>query len=117
MKRKDPILVVDDDEDIRESLRDLLEEDGFPVLTASHGEEALAKLRTSVRPCLIILDLMMPIMDGYQFHEALKADPALRKLPVLILTAGRGSPPDGVLGVIHKPNVTDAVREMVRQYC
>jgi CheY-like chemotaxis protein len=86
-----PILIVDDDLDIREALVETLEDMGFPVVTAAHGSEALALLRhTPVLPSLILLDLMMPVMDGYRFWEELRRDPELASIPVAIITAGHG---------------------------
>jgi two-component system chemotaxis response regulator CheY len=83
------ILVVEDDRDIRESLRDLLEMEGFEVVIAAEGIEAFEELRKASDhlPDLIILDLMMPGMDGYQFRELQKADPQFSKVPVLLMTA------------------------------
>jgi signal transduction histidine kinase/CheY-like chemotaxis protein len=85
-----PVLLVDDDLDVREALADLLEHRGFPVVTAGNGVEALAILRaTGERPSLILLDLMMPVMDGYEFLEAQRRDPDLSEIPVAIITAGQ----------------------------
>lgn len=82
------ILVVDDDFDIRETLAEILQERGYAVVTAAHGQEALDILRRPLRPCLILLDLMMPVMDGYEFLDELAKDPALASLSVVVITAG-----------------------------
>lgn len=82
------ILVVDDDFDIRETLAEILQERGYAVVTAAHGQQALDILRRPLRPCLILLDLMMPVMDGYEFLDELAKDPALASLSVVIITAG-----------------------------
>jgi signal transduction histidine kinase/CheY-like chemotaxis protein len=85
-----PVLLVDDDLDVREALADLLEHRGFPVITAANGAEALELLRVAAaRPSLILLDLMMPVMDGYQFLEEQMCDPDLSDIPVAIITAGQ----------------------------
>jgi CheY-like chemotaxis protein len=85
-----PVLVVDDDPDIREALADLLEHRGFNVVTAANGAEALALLRAGgERPSVILLDLMMPIMDGYDFLDEQRRDPDLSPIPVAIITAGQ----------------------------
>jgi two-component system chemotaxis response regulator CheY len=82
------VLVVEDDRDIRESLRDLLEMEGIEAATASEGLEAFEQLKSgSALPDLIILDLMMPGMDGYQFRELQLSDPTLSSIPVLLMTA------------------------------
>jgi CheY-like chemotaxis protein len=83
------ILIVDDDIDIREILAETLGQSGFEVTTAGNGVEALAALRRmKTRPAAILLDLMMPIMDGYTFLEQRSSDPALASIPIAIVTAG-----------------------------
>jgi CheY-like chemotaxis protein len=85
------ILVVDDDVDIREALEETLEDHGFRVRTATNGVDALRLLRTmSSSPALILLDLMMPIMDGYGFLDERRKDTALASVPVVVITAGHG---------------------------
>jgi CheY-like chemotaxis protein len=84
--RRAMVLVVDDDEDFRESLQFVFEADGFEVTTAADGEEAVARLSAAPRPDLILLDLIMPRKNGWQVHDALKADPNWRAIPVVILT-------------------------------
>ena len=82
------ILIVDDDKDIRETLRELVEQEGFGALAAEHGEHALSVLRGAGElPCVILLDLMMPVMDGFAFREAQLADPVLAGIPVVVMTA------------------------------
>lgn len=82
------LLVVDDDEDICEILKLVLEEEGYSVITASDGAQALGLLRTGqVSPALIILDLMMPVLDGWRFWDARQLDPTLLQIPVIVLTA------------------------------
>ena len=84
-----PVLIVDDDADIREALADLLVERGFSVVTASHGAEALTLLRfMNAPPSIILLDIMMPVMDGYGFLAEQRLDPQLSGIPVAIITAG-----------------------------
>jgi len=89
MRRK--ILIVDDDVDIRELLAELLEIRGFDVATAGNGREAIDLVRRMTHPpSVILLDLMMPIMDGYGFLEERKKDGLLASIPVAIITAGHG---------------------------
>jgi CheY-like chemotaxis protein len=86
-----PILIVDDDLDIREILAETLGDSGFSVMTAANGVEALRVLRSSApAPAAILLDLMMPVMDGYGLMEELEQDPTLARIPVAIITAGHG---------------------------
>jgi len=102
-----PVLVVDDDLDIREALSQILEDEGFGVITAGNGQEALAVLRRrELRPSVILLDLMMPIMDGYGFLDAYRSDASLAVVPVAIITAGQAidhSRIDSVTPIIPKP--------------
>src|SRR5690606_27620152 len=84
------VLVVDDDVDIREALSDTLEHRGYAVVTARNGREALDFLRSRRPPAVILLDLMMPVMDGYECLEARQSDPALSAIPVVIISAGQG---------------------------
>ena len=82
------ILVVDDDHDIRDSLVELLTERGFVAVGAGNGVEALEILRTSATPpSLILLDLMMPVMDGREFRERQLENPAWSALPVIVISA------------------------------
>src|SRR5947209_3917235 len=85
------VLIVDDDVDIREILAETLVEKGFDVATAANGLEALRALESlSVRPLVILLDLMMPVMDGYGFLQQRRLDPALASIPLAVVTAGHG---------------------------
>jgi CheY-like chemotaxis protein len=81
------VLVVDDDRDIRDSLIEVLEEHGHPAVGAGNGLEALEVLRTRPAPCLILLDLMMPVMDGRQFRDEQLKHPAWAAIPVLVISA------------------------------
>ncbi len=81
-----PILIVEDDPDIREGLAQVLEGAGYPVLEAADGAEGLALLRSGAQPALILLDLMMPVMDGWDFRRAQRKDPALAAIPVVVVS-------------------------------
>jgi CheY-like chemotaxis protein len=86
-----PILIVDDDLDIREVLSETLEDRGFEVVTAANGLEAIELVESMpVPPSTILLDLMMPVMDGYAFLEQRQKSPALASIPVAVVTAGHG---------------------------
>ncbi|EPR41230.1 two component transcriptional regulator, winged helix family [Desulfovibrio sp. X2] len=94
---KDAILVVEDDEDIRQLLRYTLESAGYTVVEAEEGEDALGKARRH-RPVLILLDLMLPGMDGFEICRELKKNPETAKTPVVMLTA-RGEEVDRIVGL------------------
>jgi CheY-like chemotaxis protein len=96
------VLVVDDEADIRESLRDVLEDEGYRVLVAANGEEALARLRSMERPCAVILDIIMPVMSGTEVYAAMQADPALADVPLVISTSDPSRAPHGPL-IMKKP--------------
>jgi signal transduction histidine kinase/CheY-like chemotaxis protein len=88
------VFIVDDDDDVREALAELLEVRGFPVATASNGSEALERLRNMrAAPAVILLDLMMPVMDGYDFLTEHQLDPSLADIPVVVITADLGVDP------------------------
>jgi CheY-like chemotaxis protein len=82
------ILIVDDDDDIRETLMLVLESRGYEVTGAANGREALQYLRAHDLPCAVLLDLMMPVMDGWQFREETSRDPSLAQVPLVVLTGG-----------------------------
>ena len=87
---KDRVVVVEDDELIRESLLEVLDENGYDAIGAADGQEALDKLKQLPEPpCLIVLDLMMPVMDGREFRRLQLADPELNKIPVVVISAFR----------------------------
>jgi CheY-like chemotaxis protein len=84
------VLVIDDDEDIRWLVGEVLEQAGFEVSRAAGGAEAMARLAGGLRPALVMLDLMMPGMNGWQVHAAIRGDPALAAIPVVIMSSVAG---------------------------
>ncbi|MFY2561105.1 response regulator [Corallococcus terminator] len=85
MKR---LLIVDDELAIVEALQDILSVEGYGILTAFNGAEGLQRM-AEVRPDLVLLDLMMPVMDGREMLRRMRDDPALRTIPVVVMSAGR----------------------------
>ena len=81
------VFVVEDDPELREALTYLLEYHGYRVDGAANGREALDYLRRETAPCVILLDLMMPVMDGWEFREAQLGDPALASIPTVVVSA------------------------------
>jgi CheY-like chemotaxis protein len=80
-------MIVEDDSDTREMLRLFLELEGFKVSSAANGRLALDALHADKEPCVILLDLMMPVMNGWQFRAAQARDPKLSQIPVIVVTA------------------------------
>ncbi|HET9597571.1 MAG TPA: response regulator [Anaeromyxobacteraceae bacterium] len=97
------ILLVDDDEALRETLAEVLEDEGHAVECATDGADAMAKLRGGLRPDVILLDLMMPVMNGWQFREAQLADAELASMPVIVITAGRPERAIDARKILKKP--------------
>lgn len=113
------ILVVEDDKNLRDSLCEALEWEGFATVSAEHGEAALRYLRAGERPCVILLDLMMPVMDGWSFRREMMNDQALSDIPVVIMSAARldRGPPVEVNEVLVKPLQMDTVVEAIQRHC
>lgn len=110
------VLIVEDDRDIRECMADALEIEGYSVALAGNGREALEKLRAGVRPDLILLDLLMPVMSGWEFRQEQLSDPLLSGIPVVVVSA---SAPGGLRPDRHlpKPFGIDELLEVVAVFC
>lgn len=113
------VLVVEDEAYLCELIGDVIESEGHKVRKASNGLEALERIRER-KPGLILLDLMMPIMDGWEFMEALRANPEWDGMPIVIITAiydvKRTQEETGARAVITKPFDIDQITEIVRLY-
>ena len=115
------ILVVDDDPDIRSSLTEILDNEGYRVAGARNGREALEYLRRPTLPSLILLDMIMPEMDGWLFRREQQKRPDLASIPVVILSS-HGDVRDAalVLGVadyLRKPLRLESLLEIAERYC
>lgn len=116
------ILIVEDDQAIAESLQELLETEGYRVKLAANGRKALEFLRkTPTHPNLIVLDLMMPQMDGYQFRAEQEMDPKLSLIPVVLMTADGHIEAKtfkiGAKAYLNKPLDIDQVLAAVKNNC
>jgi CheY-like chemotaxis protein len=115
------ILLVDDDSPSVEALRELLEYEGYQVVCAPNGLEALQTLRQSEGYCLILLDLMMPVLDGYGFRREQLKDPKLASIPIIVITAGgRVAEQTRELGsdvYFRKPLSPPELLSAIRRYC
>jgi CheY-like chemotaxis protein len=112
------LLVVEDDPDVRESLDELLESHGYRVACAANGNEALELLDRGERPAAILLDLMMPETDGFEFRKRQLERPDIRNIPVVVCTADaaatRRSAEMGDVRWVRKPFDIDELMGVVK---
>lgn len=121
---KHTVFIIEDDKDIRETLSDYLESEGFKVVQSCNGQEALDKLNGMNHPCLFLVDLFMPVMNGNQFLEIIKkADNPHSMVPVLVFSAAPQEDEEvrkvqrWVSGVLKKPFDIDEVLSTVKANC
>jgi CheY-like chemotaxis protein len=118
--RCETILIVEDDRDIREALRLVLEAEGYCVRVADNGRDGLAMLGETRGPCLILLDLMMPVMDGFQFLSVRERDVALATIPVVVVSAFPENARDiasMTQGFVKKPVNLEQLLAVAQRYC
>jgi CheY-like chemotaxis protein len=112
------VLVVDDDQDVAESIRELVEEHGCRAICVANGKEALAVLEQE-HPCLMLVDVFMPVMNGVEFLKVVKRDETLAKIPRVLMTAAN----DRMIGVkedvsvLYKPVELEALQRLLQKYC
>jgi CheY-like chemotaxis protein len=113
------VFVVEDDVDTRDMLGRFLELEGFQVELASNGKQALERLQSGVHPCVILLDLMMPVMDGWQFRRHQIQDRELAGIPVIVVSAaGRDRISEiDANAYLSKPVDLELLLERVSHYC
>jgi CheY-like chemotaxis protein len=116
------VLVVEDDTDLRESLSQALRDQGFGVNVASNGQEALDLLRAGARPAVILLDLMMPVLNGWELRDALRRDPVLAGIPQLVISAYVDETEQAVLALppddcIRKPFHLRILIDAIERHC
>jgi CheY-like chemotaxis protein len=115
-----PMLVVEDDADTRDALKSVLELHGYAVDTAADGREALDRLRNGLKPCLILLDLMMPGMDGFEFVNEKRQDPRISAIPVVIYSGHHDAKSNaarlGAEGYLQKPLDVQSLLNLVDTY-
>lgn len=114
------VLIVEDDSDVLEIMRDLIEALGYKVVTAENGQRALNHLNNMAEmPCLILLDLMMPVMNGWEFVIEARKNAILAEIPVVVVSAfDRDSKETlNVAGRLRKPVTYDQLTTVVRQFC
>lgn len=116
---EDEIMVIEDERESRTYLVQVLQLEGFKVVAFSNGAEALNYLGHSAPPCMIVLDLRMPVMDGPQFRSAMLQDTRLAKIPVVVVTAFEPAAAASLsaLRVFRKPVDVDALLGTIRENC
>lgn len=117
MKNFKPILVVDDNASIRMTMQQLLESEGHLVLTANNGQHAFEVLATETTPALIFLDIMMPVMNGYEFLKQLRANPKYASIVVIVMSATeKASDIVGANHFLQKPPGIESILSFANQY-
>ena|SRR5689334_10604549 len=111
------VLLVDDHPDSLDVLRQLLELDGRQVITANDGQEALQCVKSNPIPCLIVLDLIMPRMNGWEFLQNKNVDPRIARIPTIVVSATPSDLPAGATDQLTKPVDVDRLRALVSEYC
>ena len=116
------IMIVDDDVAIGESLTEILTDHDYRPITAANGREAIEHLKTAAqKPCVILLDIMMPVMDGWEFRALQQEDPDLRAIPVIVLTAHANLDETATgmraQGCLKKPATVGALLSAVERFC
>jgi CheY-like chemotaxis protein len=111
------VMLVDDDPDVCDAYTEVLQEAGYEVMRANNGQEALEQLRVARQlPAVILADLMMPLMDGWQLRGALSESGAFRHIPLVVMTAGRDAPAVAASAYLHKPVSLDQLLAAVRRF-
>jgi CheY-like chemotaxis protein len=111
------VLIVEDDEDLREAMVDMLSDEGYTTACAGNGLEALEWLSDAPAPKLILLDLMMPVMDGWQFRAEQRKSPALLAIPLVVLSASSNLVDDENVECLRKPAKIPALLALLERYC
>lgn len=114
---KHTVLVVEDEEDLREMMRQALELNGYAVSTAEDGHAALAQLSRIEHLCLVLIDLLMPGMNGWDLCQELRRRPELAQVPVVVYSSVSMRAPAGATRVLQKPLSFGELLSTVREYC
>jgi CheY-like chemotaxis protein len=114
---KHTVLVVEDGDELRESMRDFLEDNGYFVVAARDGQEALDELVRIEHLRVVLLDLLMPRMNGWEFYEKMRARLEFASVPVVVHSSSPSRAPEGVSVVLKKPVHPEHLLSVVRRYC
>ncbi|MBV8809525.1 MAG: response regulator [Acidobacteriaceae bacterium] len=110
-----PLLIVEDEVATRDALAEVVGKDGREIVTAGDGQEALERLTEVPRPSLILIDLMMPRMSGWEFLQRKSADPLIADIPTIVLSGA--DRPTGAMHQLAKPVDVHRLLALVEQYC
>jgi CheY-like chemotaxis protein len=111
------VLLVEDEIELREMMQEALELNGYVVVAASNGREALDAIGQIDHVCVVLLDLLMPHMNGWDFFDAIRARPELAGIPVIIHTSAPNQAPAGATRVLQKPTQLERLLSVVHEYC
>ena len=111
------VLIVESEDDLREIMRAPLEFNGYTVVAAAEGQSALDRIDGIDRVCLVLLDLVMPGMNGWDFYQQLRQRPQLAEVPVIVHSSSPSNAPVGVTRVLRKPLMLDRLLSVVREFC
>ena len=111
------VLIVEDEKELREMLREALELNGYAVVTAAEGQAALEAIEAIEHLCLVLLDLLMPGMNGWDFYKEMRARAKYAKVPVIVHSSAPAGAPQGATRVLAKPVELTRLLEVVREYC
>jgi CheY-like chemotaxis protein len=111
------VLVVEDDDDIRDAIGEILENEGYEIALAENGERALDILAELPRPCLLLVDLVMPRMDGWQLVNRLSHDDRLATIPVVVISATSNPATVPPHPTLKKPVDLEILLQIVREHC
>lgn len=114
---KHTVLVLEDEVDLRELIQEALELNGYAVVAVSDGQEALDVMGSIEHICLVVLDLIMPRMNGWDFFARLRERPELAGVPVVVHSSSPTQAPAGVTRVLRKPVQLDRLLSVVHEYC
>jgi CheY-like chemotaxis protein len=114
---KHTVLVVEDEAPLRELMREALELSGYQVVATANGREALDALAKVDHLCLVLLDLLMPVMNGWEFLTEIQSRPALAAVPVVVHTSEPAQAPSTATRVLQKPIKLDRLLSVVGEYC
>ncbi len=111
------VLLVEDEVELRELMQEALELSGYLVVTAADGQEALDVLPRIDHLCVVLLDLLMPRMNGWDFFAKMRANPLLAHVPVIVHSSEPADAPAGVTRVLQKPVKLERLLAIVQEYC